>query len=190
MEWWLIRHGATAWNAERRYQGQSDTELLPGDASGLAPLRETLAGAGFSAVYCSDLSRCRHTLRLLRPDLAPHAVYDSRLREMHFGAWEGQTYDMLKDLEVYRRWLDNPKACTPPEGEPWEQFEGRVRSMYGELASASAKLERQGESRPLLIVTHGGVISMLYTLLVPGSDFWNPQAKIGPGEILKVRTNF
>ncbi|MMZ69970.1 hypothetical protein D1872_329080 [compost metagenome] len=54
----------------------------------------------------------------------------------------------------------------------------------------TTQLTEKGQSAPLLIVTHGGVISMLHTLLVPDSDFWNPQAKIGTGEILKLQPYF
>lgn len=186
MEWWFIRHGFTKWNKERRYQGHSDTELLPGSASGLEALKEGLAETTFSAVYCSDLGRCRSTLDYVRPDLTAVARYDNRLREMNFGIWEGQTYEMLKDDVSYRNWIDNPQAVSPPGGETWPEFEERVREIYEELTASSKELAANGEDDPLLIVTHGGVISLLATWLIPGSDFWNAGVKIAPGEVLKL----
>ncbi|WP_410769976.1 histidine phosphatase family protein [Fontibacillus sp. BL9] len=187
MEWWLIRHGWTEWNIERRYQGHSDPELLPGEACGLSPLRAELGETAFSAVFCSDLRRCRSTLEYISPELAAAASYDSRLREMNFGAWEGRTYEMLKHISHYRNWIDNPQEVTPPGGEAWPEFAGRIKEIFAELDSFSRRLVLDNVEEPILIVTHGGVISMLGTLLEPDSDgFWNAKWKTEPGKVLKV----
>ncbi|MGG6313905.1 histidine phosphatase family protein [Paenibacillus macerans] len=212
IEWWLVRHGITAWNAERRYQGHSDPPLLADEASGLAELRRELAGISFAAVYTSDLRRCRETLAIARPDLVDRARLDLRLREMNFGVWEGQTYDMLKDNALYRAWIDDPQTVTPPGGESWREFENRVTELCGELRARSSSLAardrdvREGSGEPgdeagwagietrapeqraqtvrLLIVTHGGVISMLSSLLQPGLGFWD--TRVGPGGVLRL----
>ncbi|RCX20376.1 alpha-ribazole phosphatase [Fontibacillus phaseoli] len=187
MEWWLIRHGMTEWNKERRYQGHSDTKLLPGEACGLSPLRAELAETAFSAVFCSDLKRCRSTLEYISPELAAVASYDSRLREMNFGAWEGQTYEMLKNNPQYRNWIDNPQEVTPPGGEAWPAFEDRIKEIYAELDAFSRKLVTERVEEPILIVTHGGVISILGTILEPGSEgLWNAKWKVEPGKVLRI----
>ncbi|AZS16784.1 histidine phosphatase family protein [Paenibacillus lutimineralis] len=187
VEWWLIRHGLTGWNLQRKYQGHSDEELLPGEASGLTPLRSKLAGQSFAGVYCSDLKRCRQTLQLIRPDLTAQAVYDPRLKEMNFGAWEGKTYEMLEHNPLYRAWIDNPKLYTPPEGESWELFQNRVADFQRELVQKSKELAVSGNANPsiLLVVTHGGVISTLNMLMNPDADFWD--SKVSPGEIMKLK---
>ncbi|WP_068786821.1 histidine phosphatase family protein [Paenibacillus phocaensis] len=224
-EWWLVRHGLTAWNAERRYQGHSDLPLLPDEASGLAELRRELAEVNFAAVYASDLRRCRETLAWARPDLLDGAQLDPRLREMNFGRWEGQTYEMLKDDKRYRAWIDDPQAGTPPGGESWQAFQARVSEVGEELLmqtmalageapssnsdSSSGSLaidplrkpaflpptlrlhppspqpaSQPAESVRLLIVTHGGVISMLCSLLQPGLGFWD--TRVGPGGVQRL----
>ncbi|WP_246061643.1 histidine phosphatase family protein [Paenibacillus oralis] len=147
IEWWLVRHGLTEWNVQHRYQGQSDLALLPGEASGLKPLRRELAGVDFSAVYASDLLRCRQTLEYARPDLAERCVADRRLREMDFGAWEGRTYEMLKDNALYRAWVDDPQQVTPPGGESWQAFRARIEAVRQELAACSQTLAAEGRSR-------------------------------------------
>ncbi|MBA9085867.1 alpha-ribazole phosphatase [Fontibacillus solani] len=181
MEWWLIRHGLTSWNVDRRYQGHSDVELLPNEKHGLEALSRKLKGVPFSAIYCSDLLRCRQTLKYVLPDLDTKGVhYDSRLREMNFGEWEGKTYDMLKDIPLYCSWIDQPKCYTPSGGESWQQFEGRVNEIYCELRDISLN-----SNDPVLIVTHGGVISMMATFMNSGSNFWEA-ARVEPGEVMKV----
>ncbi|MNC10804.1 Alpha-ribazole phosphatase [compost metagenome] len=180
----LLRHGHTKWNMERRYLGSSDLPLLPEEREKLAALREQpeLAGS-FWRVYCSDLLRCRETLRCIAPSLEDEAIYDSRLREMCFGAWEGCTYEQLKNNPQYRSWIDDPAAVTPPGGEPWEAFTSRLEhflsglvleakageSLTGNSCSAQRESKEDNNSgvtvyheEPLklrvLIVTHGGVI--------------------------------
>ncbi|MGP0586457.1 histidine phosphatase family protein [Paenibacillus timonensis] len=213
VEWWLVRHGLTAWNAEHRYQGHSDPPLLPGEASGLAELCRELAGVSFAAVYVSDLQRCLETLAWARPDLLDGAQHDPRMREMNFGRWEGQTYEMLKDDKAYRAWIDDPQTVTPPDGESWQAFKARVSEVCGELLVHTGSLAGAGqanvrmretflpstirlhppsslttseplESIRLLIVTHGGVISMLCSLLQPGLGFWD--TRVGPGGVQRL----
>ncbi|HBS44311.1 MAG TPA: histidine phosphatase family protein, partial [Paenibacillus sp.] len=65
------------------------------------------------------------------------AVYDQRLREMNFGAFEGCTYEELKDNSLYRSWIDNPSTVTPPDGETWAQFDERLRSFLSDLGRAA-----------------------------------------------------
>ncbi len=192
MELWLVRHGMTEWNLERKYQGYSNPDLLPGDASGLSPLRAELAEITFSAVYSSDLRRCRSTLEYVRPDLMADACYDDRLREMNFGAWEGQTYEQLKHNLHYREWIDNPQTIAPPGGESWPEFEGRIREFADEIMIDYCKLPVgrrvvTAAKDPILIVTHGGVISMLGTILMPGTGFWDAKLKITTGDVLKIK---
>ncbi|GGH13431.1 histidine phosphatase family protein [Paenibacillus segetis] len=180
VEWWLVRHGLTSWNAERRYQGHSDQHLLSGVAAGLESLRQEIRGVSFSTTYCSDLIRCQETLAYVRPDLSPTAILDDRLREMNFGQWEGQTYDMLKEDHLYRSWIDNPYKVTPPGGESWSRFHERVMSVHSELMLLSRKLVEEQQQNPvILVVTHGGVISMLSSILQPGTGFWDTKAPLG-----------
>lgn len=180
VEWWIVRHGLTPWNVERRYQGHSDQKLLSGEASGLELLGKEIAEVSFSAIYSSDLSRCRDTLAYVRPDLQQVAICDDRLRELNFGEWEGQNYDMLKEDPLYRSWIDNPQEVTPPGGESWDQFRGRVTNVYRELMLLSHSLVAAVEQNPvILIVTHGGVISMLSSILQPGLGFWDTKVPIG-----------
>lgn len=233
IEWWLVRHGLTEWNVQHRYQGHSDLALLPGEASGLEPLRRELARVNFSAVYVSDLLRCRQTLEYARPDLAELCMDDRRLREMDFGAWEGRTYETLKDDALYRAWIDDPQQITPPDGESWPAFCARVEAVCQELTACSQALAAEGRSRRkddgempesaartrldakvmrenanvmpenaemmgetaevlprnsrtvrLLIVTHGGVVSLLSAMLEPGLGFW--ETRLPPGGIKRL----
>ncbi|MFC3748451.1 histidine phosphatase family protein [Paenibacillus sp. GCM10012306] len=173
----LIRHGPTQWNAERRYLGHTDLPLLPDSGGLLLRLKEQLAGyESFKEVWCSDLLRCRQTLTAVASPLAASAVYDQRLREMNFGEWEGCNYEQLKDQALYRNWIDDPAAFTPPGGESWAQFSDRVAHFLDslEVATGVPSCSSQGElcqPRRVLVVTHGGVIRQLLALTRTGTSF-------------------
>ncbi|MNU69748.1 putative phosphoserine phosphatase 2 [compost metagenome] len=193
VEWIIVRHGRTEWNAERRYLGHTDLALLPGEDALLSQLATQLHGLEFCAVYSSDLRRCTETLQRVRPDLMAKARYDQRLREMDFGEWEGKTYDMLKDNPFYREWIDHPEKITPPGGETWDHFSSRVSQFCAEAMSESLNSVGQANdagntpsSNPprILILTHGGVVRLLRALLLPDTSFRDYQA--GTGSLLRI----
>lgn len=151
----LIRHLPTAGNVKRSYIGWTDEPVIACDLKSLPWNPKT--------VYGSDLKRCRQSAALY----FPKANYDSdpRLRESYFGDWEGKTYDMLKENDTYRAWIDDPFHFQPPNGESLEEVRTRVLQAISDLPA--------GEE-PYFVVTHGGPIRILLTEYAPEkSDFWS-----------------
>tara|TARA_R110002020_G_scaffold195575_1_gene396577 strand:+ start:142 stop:777 length:636 start_codon:yes stop_codon:yes gene_type:complete len=154
-----VRHGITAWNLERRYQGQRDIPLLFPDAeAGLLALREALANEHFDAIYSSDLDRCQQTLKWAEAarEGLPLAL-EPRLRELNFGEYEGKVYDELKDLPHYRAWIDSVGELQIPGGESAAQLRERLDAWLYDLAGNA----RANDHKKILAVTHGGVIREL-----------------------------
>ena len=86
----LWRHGQTTWNAERRFQGQSD---IPLDATGQAQAERAarlLAGLRPDMIVSSDLSRAASTAAPLAQLTGLDVILDKDLRERHGGQWEGR----------------------------------------------------------------------------------------------------
>lgn len=165
----VVRHGITAWNVERRYQGQRDIPLLfPEAEEGLLVLRAGLADEQFDAIYSSDLHRCQQTLEWVqaaKPGV-PLSL-EPRLRELHFGEYEGKVYDELKDLPHYRAWIDSMGELQIPGGESAAQLRERLDLWLADVAEdAQAKGYRKA-----LVVTHGGVIRELRRRFET-IDFW------------------
>ncbi|MDP3535112.1 MAG: histidine phosphatase family protein [Halomonas sp.] len=154
-----VRHGITAWNLERRYQGQQDIPLLFPDAeAGLLALRESLADERFDAIYSSDLQRCQQTLSWSRAAKPGTAVsLEPRLRELDFGDYEGKVYDELKALPHYRAWIDSVGELQIPGGESSGQLRARLDAWLDDLAANA----HAGNHQKILAVTHGGVIREL-----------------------------
>ncbi|BCJ44935.1 phosphoglycerate mutase [Actinoplanes ianthinogenes] len=100
------RHGNTDWNAGSRVQGQTDVPLNDLGRRQAAQAAELLAAMRPDAIVSSDLRRAADTAAALAA-LTGHAVtHDERLRERHFGAWQGLTMDevaLARPLE-FARW--------------------------------------------------------------------------------------
>jgi len=85
----LLRHGQTIWNAEGRFQGQTDTPLDEHGIAQAAAAAAVLAKEPVSRVVASDLSRARLTGQALADVLGLELEVDPRLQEMHMGSWDG-----------------------------------------------------------------------------------------------------
>jgi len=132
----LWRHGQTVWNAERRFQGQSD---IPLDETGQAQADRAarlLAGLRPDLIVSSDLSRAASTAAALARLAGLEVTLDKDLRERHGGCWEG-----LTDTEIRVRYPAAHASWNPPDGEPSLVVAERVASALHRVAAALA--ERQ-----------------------------------------------
>jgi probable phosphoglycerate mutase len=157
----LIRHGETDWNRELRFQGQLDVPL---NATGLEQARrvaERLAQESMAQLVSSDLQRALQTAQAvagrLQPRLQLDPVLNAALREQHFGIVEGLSVPEVKvqHAEVWAQWLQFDEAFSFAGGESTRAFHGRV------LAAVRA-LAQEHEGQTLVVVTHGGVLDMVY----------------------------
>jgi len=178
MELILIRHGATAWTAERRYQGQTDIPLSDegvSQAIALRPLLEPLLRPD-TMVFSSDLSRALRTAELALPNVAP--VVDVRLREIRFGQFEGRTLDenraRFPDLFAARQ--EHPEYVDPPGGEPLAAFRARLLDWLHGL-----------DAEHVIAFTHGGAIRTLLGIWLDCG--WNSGriGRISPAQARAVR---
>lgn len=128
----LVRHGATDWNGAGRWQGWSDTQLGPVGEEQAARLRPRLAGRPFDRAFSSDLARAARTAELSLPAGTPLTL-DVRLRELHFGRFEGVTTDDVLHDAGYAQWQLDPWGTPAPDGESLSQVGARVREWAEEL---------------------------------------------------------
>jgi broad specificity phosphatase PhoE len=152
-----VRHGRTAWNAVRRFQGRTDVPL---DGEGEAQARALavhLSGEHFDIALASDLGRAMATASAIGTACGITIEPEPRLREMRFGVWEGLTWD-----EIVTRWPQyaelspvSPRAFVPEDGESFDEVAARIAPV---LADVTARLAPNGRA---LIVSHAGVMHAL-----------------------------
>lgn len=149
-EIWLVRHGQTDWNLERRYQGHSDTPL---NITGIAQAElaaESLVGRDYAAIYSSDLRRARTTAEIIAQRLGMEVILDPRLREVNFGAWEGLISAEIQTrfpVEWNARMADTQHA-RPPGGESVQDVAERMWAALDEFTA-------RHPGQPLIVVSHG-----------------------------------
>jgi probable phosphoglycerate mutase len=179
----LVRHGETAWNAEGRVQGQLD---IPLNTTGLAQARavaSVLKNESFASIYSSDLIRTQQTAQPVADLQKKKIRLDKNLRERDYGAFQGMTYTeaSMRIPEGYARFKAKDPAYDFGSGESLSRFNERALACIRDLAE-----KHSGEN--LLVVTHGGVLEMVYRhatgrgLSTP-RDFEIPNAAINRVEI-------
>ncbi|UTR13883.1 histidine phosphatase family protein [Salipaludibacillus sp. LMS25] len=184
LELYVIRHGVTQWNMEKRYLGHSDEPVLHDSLRHLNKLKSIITEVGAPLLISSDLTRCQETMAYLFPHR--HYIVEPQLREFNFGDWEGKTYDDLKDVAAYRQWLNNWEKESVPGGESGQVFSCRVNGwLMEDLPTLVADQDWETGTKSCVIVTHGGVIRYLIQVLTKDKDaFW--QWNISHGEAVKL----
>ena len=147
----LVRH-ATA-EAHGRFQGQLDVSLTSAGRQELPLLGEKCSRYPVQAVYASDLRRARETADALARKLDLVVSVRPELREMHFGEWEGLSWNQIarRYPKLAVQWIERFPCQTIPGGEPLTQFRKRTAAGMREIVAAN-----QGQC--VVVVTHAGVI--------------------------------
>lgn len=167
MRLYLVRHGETEGNRERRYLGWEDLPLNQRGEAQARALARSLADQPITAIYSSDLIRAQATAAPIAQVLGLPVHLDPDLREVNFGAWSGLTYAEIERRapDRLRAWIDDPECHAPPGGE-----------------SLGALRRRALRAVPLrdgaLIVSHGGTLRALISHWA-GARFWEVQVPLG-----------
>jgi probable phosphoglycerate mutase len=145
----LWRHGQTVWNAERRFQGQSDIPLDPTGEAQADRAARLLAALRPSLIVSSDLSRATQTAAPLARLTGLEVGIDKDLRERSGGRWEG-----LTDSEI--------RAQYPAEHSSWSPPGGETSAVVAHRANAALQRIAEGMTPGALgvVVSHGAAIRL------------------------------
>ena len=174
---YLLRHGLTAYNAEKRYQGQRD---IPLSAAGLAQLRR--ADIDPKVVYISTLQRTEQTARVLFPEAKLIAV--DGLKEMNFGSFEGRNYVEMEHDPDYLAWVAANCESRCPDGERKDQFSQRICTAFAALVDQALT-----DGEPMLVIlAHGGTqMAALERFALPHRDYYEWCGPNAGGFVLDAR---
>ena len=200
---YLIRHGRTQGNMEKRYVGSTDEPLCEIGIREINERREMLLrsfsisdgqhiGGGErtgckdvrlpGSVYVSPMLRCRQTAKLLFPDADQKVVAD--LREMDFGEFEYKNYEELSGDARYQAFIDSGGKLDFPEAESQKQFRERVRNAFAHCVIRGCKWHVVGDEDSksdehrdaLVFVIHGGAImAIMEAYARPHKDYFDWQ---------------
>jgi len=150
----LIRHGETDWNRERRIMGRLPVPL---NATGREQARAAaaqLSGLGIEAIWTSPLARARSTAEIVAERIGITSVRDdAELTEMDFGSWEGRPYaEVIRDPLFPA--LQRDVSTALPGGESLPQVRERMFRAMTRIAAAS-------DGARVAIVSHGDPLRLV-----------------------------
>ncbi|MEZ5339538.1 MAG: histidine phosphatase family protein [bacterium] len=154
MALYLVRHGQTDWNREKRFQSTTDVPL---NETGLAQawrIREELEARSVSFILArsSPLSRAVETARIIVQGTDTPFEPEPGFMEISFGDYEGRLESDLREEygEAYDSWRASQYTEAPPGGESIIEGANRVRPYLEKLRAAAM-------ARNVLIVAHQAI---------------------------------
>ncbi|PRY24070.1 histidine phosphatase family protein [Pseudosporangium ferrugineum] len=144
------RHGNTDWNAEGRVQGQSDVPLNALGGQQAVDAAELLVRLRPAALISSDLRRAADTAAALAALTGLSVTHDERLRERHFGSWQGLTMAEVARTrpDEHARW----KAGADVVGGGVETLDDLGKRVADALQAAADAVPPGGTA---VVATHG-----------------------------------
>ena len=176
----LIRHGETDWNYQRRYCSFTDLDLNEKGKNQARQVHKILNKEVIHKVYTSDRKRTCEFAGIVFKGLPIEKLPD--LREIKFGIFEGLTYQEIMKAypKIYRGWLDDPLNLAIPEGESLNNLAERVRKTLARILS-------HNRNRTVAIVTHAGPIRVILcdTLNLDLKEIWQIEPDLASISIIE-----
>lgn len=162
----LLRHGETAWNKERRVMGRREIPLNRNGMLQAKRIARILPRLDIDAIYSSPLRRALETSRILVQGNDLPMKIDANLTEVAFGRWEGCLFEDLIRDETYHRFLRAPLKTAVPGGETIQDVQRRGLRVV-------RKAIRKSPKGRFLFVSHADVIRaiMCHYLRLPLEEF-------------------
>jgi 2,3-bisphosphoglycerate-dependent phosphoglycerate mutase len=179
-----IRHGETAWNVDTRIQGQLDISLNEKGHWQAAQAGTALASERIDAIVSSDLARAYETALAVAKHHDLNVQVDRGLREREFGFFQGKTFAEIEAQHPQEAllWRKRVPDFAPAGGENLLIFRERVAQCLRALVAQYA-------GKHLVIVSHGGVMDIIYREAT-GLDLQAPRTwQLGNASINRVLWN-
>lgn len=174
MEIYIIRHGETDWNRERRVQGLSDIPLNEYGIHLAEETAEALRDLSFDCAYTSPLVRARQTAEIILGSRETPLIEDTRIREMCFGSYEGMCISgpgKAPETEAFQKFFNDTDHFTPAEGgETVQELLQRTGDFIDWICTAPDLQEKR-----ILVSTHGAAMTGLLNHIkrnTRSADFW------------------
>jgi Fructose-2,6-bisphosphatase len=147
----LIRHGL---DDERYIGGWSDVDLIDVGVGQIEEVGKFLKDSNYriDKIYASDVLRAQTTAKILASHISKEIIYDHTFRELNKGDLNGMPVEIAKQLYPSYKEVDD----IYPNGESMLEFYKRIKEKLDYILSLDNSA----------IITHRGVINMLYFILL------------------------
>ena len=142
---YMIRHGRTDWNDERRIMGREQVPLNDEGREMVEAVAGHLAGEGIAAVYTGTLARARETAEILAGTWGVELIDEPRLDESAYEKWVGRSYSDLKGDPDFDLYGTRPSASNFSSGEGMSGIQERALAAVARIAGETrGALSRNG----------------------------------------------
>ena len=147
---YVVRHGESVTNMQKKYGGSIDTPLTEKGLEQARELTEKLAGMKFDIIVSSSLTRARQTAEIINEKLNLPLIFSDEFKERNLGVYEGLTQEEIieKYPDLWERRCTRQMDDAPTNGETIRQFDTRI-------TNALLKLEKEYPEKNVLLVSHG-----------------------------------
>ncbi len=183
----LVRHGETDWNREKRVQGSKGASINETGREQAKALARLLWEVPLQAVYASELPRALETASYVAGPHGVSVIADPRLNEIHHGDWEGLAETELPDVDLYRRWREDPSSCTLPGAETLRSVRGRAVAAMRDIAA-----RHPAEKGLVAVVSHQILLAVVKCFILdrPFSQIRRHALSVASYEVLTVGEGF
>lgn len=131
---YLIRHGQTDWNRDRRIMGTGPVPLNESGRAGVAELARALKAKQISVVYTSTVERALESAHILADEWGAELREEPRLNESPFEGWVGKIYDELRGDENFELYFEAPTRARFSNGEGMADIQKRALDAVARIA--------------------------------------------------------
>lgn len=159
---YLVRHGETNSNLEKKFQGRINTPLNETGLAGAQGLVERFAPITVESIYCSTLQRTRQTATPLAAARSLPIWEEAALQEISFGKWEGMPFE-----EISQQWpKEYDLLYTAPSKLDLGGEENFQQAQERGWEAVKKILAQQSEDSSAVAVSHGGLIRLILCALL------------------------
>ncbi len=168
-EIYLVRHGETEWNIQKRYQGSGDSPLTDKGINQAKALNQYLKEITFDKIYSSPANRAKHTAQLVTGKPLSEITIVNEFQEINLGKWEGKLYSEMENEapELFYGFWNAPNLFKPQDSESFSDLTNRTYTAF-------LKLANQNIGERILIVSHAAALMSILNKIEnrPLEKFW------------------
>lgn len=166
---YLVRHGETDLNKEKRFRGHADVSLNEDGVLQAAGAGRMLSGGGVSNIYSSPIPRAVQTATAMAVVTGARMETDDDFIDIDYGEWQGLGVAEVRERfpAEHAAWRADPSSFAFPGGDS-------IASVRNRLGPAFSRLVVEHPDGAVAVVSHLAVLKLCFGVLMGvGADyFW------------------
>ncbi|MFW6304401.1 MAG: histidine phosphatase family protein [Candidatus Saliniplasma sp.] len=167
----IVRHGETEWNRERRFQGWEDSPLTTAGREQVLSLAERLKEYKLEYLYSSPSGRTMETARIIANMKDLDIIKEPGFKEINLGDLEGKRVEWVNENypDILNDFWNDPVNYEPLSGESFYDLKNRVLDTLDNILN-----KHGGEN--VMIVSHAAASKMMLSFFEGRKleDLWEP----------------